>query len=110
MFLSLFRFTGTDSNFISPESKEYVIFGSVFTEENPTDVRLKNTFRLVQKLPKQNHSEICKSRNHEVIITSQNISAVFIVTAKLEKGTRLSICLNNKTMKIDEEKSILAVY
>lgn len=85
-----------------------MIFGNVSTELNPTD-SLKNTFRLVQKLPEQNHREICET-NHKVVITRQNINAVFMVTAKLEKGTGLSICLNLDDMKIDEEKSILVVH
>lgn len=106
MFLSLFRFTGTDTNFTSPESKEYVIYGKVFTEENRAGINMRNTFKLVQKLPQQNHSDICKTDE----ITKQNITAEFGVTAKLEKGTGLSICLNLKNMKIDEEKSILVVY
>lgn len=109
MFLSLFCFTGTDTNFTSPESKEYVIFGKVFTEKNSTVDKI-NSFKLVRKLPKQNHSDIGKTDKTSREITRQNITEEFRVIAKLEKGTGLSILLNLNDMKIDEKKSTLVVY
>lgn len=96
----MFHFTGKNTNFTSPRTQKYVIFGSVFTkEEKDCD---KNSFKL--------YPTLTTGEPHTYIIRNKVAENFFRYDVELWKEATLRIELNCPNLTIDEDKSKLFIY
>ncbi|KAF4099307.1 hypothetical protein G5714_019433 [Onychostoma macrolepis] len=95
-------FTGTNTNFTSPKTQKYVIFGSVFTKGD--DCKTSNSFKLLQKLPNTDTS-------HKNITNKINVAEIFVkYDVELWKEATISVMINCDNYIVDEDKSKLFIY
>ncbi|XP_043076118.1 uncharacterized protein LOC122325220 [Puntigrus tetrazona] len=92
-------FTGTNTNFTSPRTQKYVIFGSIFTKGDVNNCM--NLFQLKQK--------VNITTSHEIV--KKNVTENFFKDdVELREGATLSVLLNCENVIIDEDKSKLFIY